>query len=59
MQSQLTKYRALAALCGTVLTFALAGAANAAGEGQIAVDIPRNDSDFWTTYAEVRPEVRD
>ena len=27
-----------------------------AAEGKIAVDIPRNDSDFWTTYAKYVPK---
>ena len=56
MHSQVRKYRALAALYGTMLTFAIAGGARAADDGQIAVDIPRNDSDFWTTYAEYVPK---
>jgi len=58
MSTQGRKRRAtlLAAVCGTMLALGTAGGALAAGEGQIAVDIPRNDSDFWTTYAEYVPK---
>jgi simple sugar transport system substrate-binding protein/ribose transport system substrate-binding protein len=45
----------MALVGGTLLTLASASAALAAGEGKIAVDIPRNDSDFWTTYAKYVP----
>jgi len=44
----------LAAVGGTLLALATVGGAVA--QGQIAVDIPRNDSDFWTTYAEYIPK---
>ena len=40
---------------GTFLTLTAGTTALAAGEGKIAVDIPRNDSDFWTTYAKYVP----
>src|SRR5258706_8424235 len=40
---------AAALFCGTT-------SGMAAGEGKIAVDIPRNDSDFWTTYANYVPK---
>lgn len=58
MTTYLTRTRAtmLAAASAGLLTLAAIGGAMAAGEGQIAVDIPRNDSDFWTTYAEYIPK---
>ena len=43
----------LAALGMAALT--LATASSMADTGKIAVDIPRNDSDFWTTYAKYVP----
>ena len=36
-------------------TASAAAPAAEAAVGQIAVDIPRNDSDFWTTYADYVP----
>lgn len=45
----------LAAIGVGLITLTSAGGLIAA-DGQIAVDIPRNDSDFWTTYAAYVPK---
>ncbi|MDQ3558405.1 MAG: sugar ABC transporter substrate-binding protein, partial [Pseudomonadota bacterium] len=47
----------LAAVFGAMLLIGTAGVFSeaTAQSGKIAVDIPRNDSDFWTTYAEYIP----
>ncbi len=47
----------LAAVVGAMLLIGTAGVLSeaTAQSGKIAVDIPRNDSDFWTTYAEYIP----
>lgn len=44
-----------AAFCCAFLAAAFGGPA-IADEGKIAVDIPRNDFDFWTTYAKYIPK---
>lgn len=46
---------ALLAVAGVAL-MALGSTSGMAAEGKIAVDIPRNDSDFWTTYAKYVPK---
>lgn len=54
MSSQFKGRPALSVAVGiAMLAFSSVGA-SAAGE-KIAVDIPRNDSDFWTTYAKYVP----
>jgi ribose transport system substrate-binding protein len=45
----------LALLGGGLVALATSGGAFAAS-GKIAADIPRNDSDFWTTYAKYIPK---
>src|ERR1700704_2369348 len=46
---------ALLAMAGVVMA-AFGSTSGFAAEGKIAVDIPRNDSDFWTTYAKYVPK---
>lgn len=50
-----TRSTVLAAMGAAFIALASAGSSIAA-DGQIAVDIPRNDSDFWTTYATYVPK---
>lgn len=56
MSSMLKSQGKIAVAVGAAM-LALASASTAyADGGKIAVDIPRNDSDFWTTYAKYVPK---